>query len=176
MRAVIRVEFRVAADAIDFIQKPLVKLAPIIAALRIEAIKKIRDPISPILLSLLLRHCLLSWSAEVSLCCEFPRILVCHGSLLSKVSGASLSWFQPHLVQDPSDAVHPNDLEEFLLFLEAVAGNRVLAVPVHLAPPTAGARVCVFAAALEAGADALIPKVEVEEGPVAVGDGRGAIL
>ena len=59
--------------------------------------------------------------------------------------------------------------------MEAVAGNCVLAVPVHLAP-TAGARVCVFAAALEAGADALIPKVEVKEGPVAVGDGRGAIL
>ena len=64
---------------------------------------------------------------------------------------------------------------EVFLFRKAVTGDCVLEVPVHLAA-TAVARVIVFAAALEARAETLIPKVEEAECPVAVGDGRGAVL
>ena len=82
---------------------------------------------------------------------------------------------QLHFLEDPGHAVQSNDLVEVFLFRKAVAGDCVLAVPVHLAA-TASARVSVFAAALEARAETLIPKVEEAECPEAVGEGRVAVL
>lgn len=59
---------------------------------------------------------------------------------------------------------------EVLFFLEAIAGDLVLTVTVHFAA-AAAALIGVLAAAATACAQILVPEVDIEEGPVAVGHG-----